>query len=65
MLKRYYCVKSQVILLFLMCLSLSAYAQNLNLRGTVTDTEDIPLIGVNVIQKGTSNGSVTDFDGNF
>lgn len=48
-----------------MCLSLSAHAQNLNLKGRVVDTEDIPLIGVNVIQKGTSNGIVTDLDGNF
>ncbi|MDE3742788.1 SusC/RagA family TonB-linked outer membrane protein [Maribacter polysaccharolyticus] len=33
--------------------------------GTVTDNQDIPLPGVNVIIKGTSNGTATDFDGNF
>lgn len=33
-------------------------------RGTVTDGE-MPLPGVNVVVKGTSNGTVTDFDGNY
>ncbi|TDN83054.1 iron complex outermembrane receptor protein [Salegentibacter sp. 24] len=32
--------------------------------GTVTDGE-MPLPGVNIFVKGTSNGTVTDFDGNF
>lgn len=32
--------------------------------GTVTDGE-MPLPGVNVVVKGTSNGTVTDFDGNY
>ncbi len=35
------------------------------IAGTVKDTNGMPLPGVNVIQKGTSNGTVTDFDGNF
>ncbi|BBD44022.1 TonB-dependent receptor [Petrimonas sp. IBARAKI] len=34
-------------------------------RGTVTDNTNTPLIGVNVVQKGTTNGTVTDMDGNF
>jgi TonB-linked SusC/RagA family outer membrane protein len=64
--KKYHCVKSHIIIILLfMGFSLSAHAQNLNLRGRVVDTEDIPLIGVNVIQKGTTNGIVTDLDGNF
>lgn len=33
--------------------------------GNVTDTEGVPLIGVNILQKGTSNGTVTDLDGNY
>lgn len=40
-------------------------AQNSNLRGTVKDVEGAPLIGVNVVQKGTTNGTVTNVDGNF
>jgi len=33
--------------------------------GTVTDSNGLPLPGVNVIEKGTSNGTQTDFDGNY
>ena len=46
-------------------LSAGAAAQNSTLRGTVKDITGTPLIGVNVIQKGTTNGTVTDVDGNF
>lgn len=34
-------------------------------KGTVKDKNQIPVIGANVIQKGTSNGVITDIDGNF
>ncbi|MGB6151288.1 MAG: TonB-dependent receptor [Pricia sp.] len=33
--------------------------------GKVIDKDGIPLAGVNIIEKGTSNGVTTDFDGNF
>ncbi|MBG50407.1 MAG: SusC/RagA family protein [Pseudozobellia sp.] len=33
--------------------------------GTVVDSEGVPLPGANVIEKGTSNGTQTDFDGKF
>ncbi|SDM23847.1 SusC/RagA family TonB-linked outer membrane protein [Kriegella aquimaris] len=33
--------------------------------GTVTDEDGVPLPGVNVVEKGTSNGASTDFDGNY
>jgi TonB-linked SusC/RagA family outer membrane protein len=35
------------------------------LRGKVTDDQNQPLPGVNVIEKGTQNGTVTDGEGNF
>ncbi|WP_297901409.1 TonB-dependent receptor [uncultured Parabacteroides sp.] len=35
------------------------------LTGTVIDQAGIPVIGANIIEKGTTNGTVTDFDGNF
>jgi len=35
------------------------------LKGTVTDTEGNPLPGVNILIKGTTTGSLSDFDGNF
>ena len=33
--------------------------------GTVTDSENTPLIGVNILEQGTSNGTVTDLNGQF
>ncbi|MFC4097934.1 SusC/RagA family TonB-linked outer membrane protein [Euzebyella saccharophila] len=33
--------------------------------GTVLDSEGVPLPGANVFEKGTTNGTQTDFDGNF
>ena len=39
------------------------YAQQ-EITGTVTDAMG-PVIGATVMEKGTSNGTVTDFDGNF
>jgi TonB-linked SusC/RagA family outer membrane protein len=35
------------------------------IKGTVTDEEGNPVIGVNVVEKGTTNGVTTDMDGNF
>ncbi|SHG90354.1 TonB-dependent receptor [Flagellimonas flava] len=33
--------------------------------GTVSDSNGTPLPGANIVEKGTTNGVVTDFDGNF
>jgi len=44
--------------------SFIGYAQSV-ITGTVTDTSNLPLPGVNILLKGTTNGSMTDFDGNF
>ena len=46
----------------LLCTSISA--QQL-VNGTVTDSEGDPLVGVNVIEKGTTNGATTNIDGEF
>lgn len=35
------------------------------IRGTVVSEDGIPLAGANIVEKGTSNGALTDFDGNF
>ncbi len=35
------------------------------ITGTVMDNNGIPLGGANVVEKGTTNGTQTDFDGNF
>lgn len=39
--------------------------QKKKVTGTVTDSEGIPVIGANVVVKGTTNGTVTDMDGKF
>ena len=55
-------------LLVLVCMLFTAsfmYAQNKTVSGTVTDAQNEPLIGVSIIEAGTTNGVVTDFDGNY
>lgn len=42
----------------------TAWAQT-TVTGTVTDPENVPLPGATVVEKGTTNGTTTDFDGNF
>ncbi|WP_203296056.1 SusC/RagA family TonB-linked outer membrane protein [Luteirhabdus pelagi] len=41
------------------------FAQEETITGTVTDDSGVPLLGVNILVKGTSTGAQTDFDGNF
>lgn len=36
-----------------------------NISGVISDNGGKPLIGVTVVEKGTNNGTVTDFDGNY
>ena len=50
----------------LMVLSVSAQTgTTINVRGTITDIAGEPIIGANILIKGTSNGTVTDYDGNY
>lgn len=55
------------LLFFLVAvISLSVSAQNVTVKGTVTDQTGETVIGASVVQKGnTSNGVITDIDGNF
>lgn len=41
------------------------FSQNITVSGQVTDASSVPLPGVNIQVKGTSNGTSTDFDGNY
>lgn len=50
---------------FLFFIPFSVYAQNYRLTGNVVDGSNEPLIGANVLVTGTTNGTVTDIDGNF
>ncbi len=56
--------KSFLILLGCVLTTAAVSAQN-TVKGTVLDSEGQVLPGVNVLEKGTSNGVVTDFDGNY
>lgn len=58
-------IKNTVSLLFFVLLSAGMYAQQATVTGAVTDPEGIPLPGVNILVKGTTNGTETDFDGQF
>src|SRR5690606_8005425 len=42
-----------------------SYAQEKTVSGTVNDASGLPLPGANVLVKGTTTGTQTDFDGNF
>lgn len=41
------------------------FAQEKTISGSVSDNTGLPLPGVNIIVKGTSNGTQSDFDGNY
>jgi len=42
-----------------------SFAQEKTISGTVTDQDGLPLPGVNIVVEGTTNGTQTDFDGNY
>ena len=51
--------------LLLFCSNSFAQGGSQTVTGNVTDEEGMPIPGVNVMEQGTTNGVVTDFDGNF
>ena len=57
-------LKKMFLSFALLLMSTIMYAQT-EIRGTVVDTTGESVIGATVKEKGTSNGTVTDFDGNF
>lgn len=67
--KKYYRLVSRMLFaisLGLILLSSQAYAQDVSVSGTIKDTDSgDPIPGVNVVIKGTSNGTVTDIDGKY
>ncbi len=67
--QRKYCTNSKLFkMLFTLLLSTVAtfsFAQNRSISGIVTDERDEPVIGANVVVKGTSVGTITDMTGKF
>ncbi|MDL2277193.1 TonB-dependent receptor [Parabacteroides sp. OttesenSCG-928-G07] len=53
-------------MLIFLCAGVSyAFAQNRQVTGTVIDDLGDPLIGVSIVEKGTTNGTVSDIDGKY
>lgn len=48
-----------------MLIAVQTFAQSLTVQGVVKDNTGEAVIGANVVVKGTTNGTITDFDGNF
>ena len=61
MIKKFHCYLLLATFLFVQ----GMMAQDKTVTGTVSDDLGTPLPGVNVVEKGTSNGTSTDFDGNY
>ena len=54
----------RAMLFFVMAMiSLSVSAQTVS--GVVKDQTGEPIIGANILEQGTTNGTITDLDGNF
>lgn len=55
--------KIALVLVGVLCYHLGAMAQTIT--GTVTDQENNPLTGVTIVEKGTTNGTITEMDGSY
>lgn len=63
--KRNTLFSSLLLLVVGLFLSVNAFAQQMVVKGLIKDTTGEPIIGANVVVKGTTNGTITDLDGNF
>lgn len=63
--RRDYLFKVFLTLLAIMFVSVKAVAQQITVNGVVQDTQGEPIIGANILIKGTATGTITDLDGNF
>ena len=55
--------KFLIFVLLLLC-SLLVFSQKITIKGNVSDAQDL-LPGVSILEKGSSNGTSSDIDGNF
>ncbi|HZH71778.1 MAG TPA: TonB-dependent receptor, partial [Mariniphaga sp.] len=58
-------MKSMVFFMLLVLISWNSYSQDIAVQGKVSDAAGEPLIGVNVVEAGTLNGTITDVNGGF
>lgn len=58
-------MKKNLFLLLGLLVSLNIAAQTKTITGTVVDALNEPVIGASIVQVGTTNGTITDYYGNF
>ncbi len=59
-------MKKAFLALLILMYSFAAFAQGIQVKGVVTSADDgQPIPGVSVVIKGTTNGTITDVDGNY
>jgi len=56
---------SGILTLFLAFVVQLTFAQEKSISGTISDENGLPLPGVNIVVKGTTSGTQSDFDGNY
>ena len=54
-----------LVIVFLFCSQQLAYGQNKTITGTITDDQNLPLPGVSIVIEGTTQGTISDVDGNY
>lgn len=57
--------KSLRLLFLFFLIPALAFSQNISVNGVVKDIAGEPIIGVSVVESGTTNGTITDTDGKF
>ncbi len=58
-------MRKNLFIILMLLGSICLHAQQLNVTGKVTDSQNEAIIGASVVLKGTSKGVITDIDGNF
>lgn len=58
-------MKSIALQVLFTMLSFATATAQTSVKGKVTDQNGLALVGVNIVEKGTTNGTSTDFDGNY
>lgn len=58
-------MRKNLFIILMLLGSICLHAQQLNVTGKVTDSQNEAIIGASVVIKGTSKGVITDIDGNF
>ncbi|MDF1550508.1 MAG: SusC/RagA family TonB-linked outer membrane protein, partial [Bacteroidales bacterium] len=57
--------KKGIVLLFFVCLQIGLFAQNIQVTGSVTESNGSPLPGVNISIVGTTKGTITSLEGTY